>query len=284
MKPQTNNPELNEPLNVTLATETKASTQQNELAKQTSEANAKSSKFVTTIAICTVLIFGTANTFILRYQDEFGFKHPVFQSALILMGQFLNYITFIAPIMGQKARAKHFDSLLDSCSDGGKNPYFPFLWMALSASFDVIGSICATGALFLVEPSVYQMLRGGVIVGCCVLSKCFLGNPIYRHHALGVIFALVGFFFVGLASMLTSGLGDYTAGQTIIGIVLIIVGIVFTSSQFVTQEYVLRKYTASPARLVGLEGVFGVPVAVIVTYIISSVPCLDPKICNIGGP
>jgi len=72
-----------------------------------------SSKAVTITAICGVLFFGTSNTFIIKYQDEFGFKHPVFQSFLVLFGQYLNYITFVVPILGQKGRIKHFNEMIE---------------------------------------------------------------------------------------------------------------------------------------------------------------------------
>ena len=70
-------------------------------------------------------------------------------------------------------------------------------------------------------------------------------------------------------------------GQNISGILLLILGILFQSAQFVTQEYVLRKYSADPARLVGLEGVFGVPGAIILCFIFSTMPCPNSSVCDV---
>lgn len=95
--------------------------------------------------------------------------------------------------------------------------------------------------------------------------------------------AVTGFVFVGLSSMITSGLGDYTPTQTISGILLICLGIFFSSSQFVVQEYVLRKYIANPTRLVGLEGVYGVPISILICMIFSLIPCPGEGICNTNG-
>jgi hypothetical protein len=90
-------------------------------------------------------------------------------------------------------------------------------------------------------------------------------------------------FIVGVASMMTSGSGNYTLGQSITGIFLIMLGITLGSAQFVLQEYVMKRYVVSPTRLVGLEGVFGVPIAMIVTFCFVGVPCPDPAMCEMGG-
>jgi hypothetical protein len=83
--------------------------------------------------------------------------------------------------------------------------------------------------------------------------------------------------------MMTSGAGNYTMGQSISGIFLVMLGIWLASAQFVLQEYVMKRYVVSPARLVGLEGVFGVPIAMIVTFMFVGMPCLDPTMCEMGG-
>ena len=67
------------------------------------------------------------------------------------------------------------------------------------------------------------------------------------------------------------------------GIGLIVVGICIQSMQFVLQEWVMKKYVVSPARLVGLEGVFGVPIAMILTFMFIGISCPDGSMCTLGG-
>lgn len=185
--------------------------------------------------------------------------------------------------MFPRKRTAHYDDLINNSKAQNKNPKFPMQWMALSAFFDIIGSFCQSTSLFLVEPSIYQMLKGGVILGCCFMSRCFLKTQIYRHHVLALCFTMVGFITVGVASILkTEGkVSNFTTGQTICGILLLILGIFFQSAQFVTQEYVLRKYSVDPARLVGLEGVFGVPMAILMCFLFSAMPCPDSSVCDV---
>jgi len=221
----------------------------------------------------------------LRFQDNTGFRHPIYQTSLILTGQWLNYFTFIIPLMFAQRRLNHYGDLITSSEAQKKSSEFPIHWMALSAFFDIVASFCQSTSLFLVEPSIYQMLKGGVILGCCFLSRCFLKTQIYRHHVLALTFTVLGFIIVALASMLKAegGASQFTTSQTTTGILLLMVGILFQSAQFVTQEYVLRKYAVDPARLVGLEGVFGVPMAIIMCFCFVALPCPDSSICDIGA-
>jgi uncharacterized membrane protein len=173
---------LKQPLNVERAAPTLAT-----------PAKPNSQRWVTIAAILGLIILGTCNTLILKFQDVKGFRHPAFQGVLVLMGQFLNYFTFWIPIMSIRGRSTHFRGMKELSDVQGKSVFFPPWWMALSAFFDVLSTICINTALFLLEPSICQMLRGAIIIACCFMSRIFLKTQIHRHHALGLVFATVGF-------------------------------------------------------------------------------------------
>lgn len=67
--------------------------------------------------------------------------------------------------------------------------------------------------------SINQMLSGGIIVSTCILSRLILGRTVHPHNALGCAIAVVGFVFVGFAS-LTNGnaLEQYGVQSMTIGI------------------------------------------------------------------
>lgn len=50
------------------------------------------------------------------------------------------------------------------------------LWLAIPASCDVCGSTLMFVALSMVSPSVYQMMRGLIVVITALLSIIFLGK------------------------------------------------------------------------------------------------------------
>jgi drug/metabolite transporter (DMT)-like permease len=58
-------------------------------------------------------------------------------------------------------------------------------------------------ALTLIDASVYQMMRGMIIIFTSLMSIMFLKRRLFRHHwsSLGTIF--LGVFMVGLSSFLS---------------------------------------------------------------------------------
>ncbi len=76
------------------------------------------------------------------------------------------------------------------------------LLLAIPAGFDIIGSSLMNVALTLIPASIYQMLRGMIIIVTSAFSIIFLKRKLYRHHwtSVGVIFT--GVLLVGLTVVL----------------------------------------------------------------------------------
>lgn len=78
-------------------------------------------------------------------------------------------------------------------------------------------------ALTMTSPSVYQMMRGLIVVITAFMSIIFLKRKQYRHHWVGIILILVGVFIVGLvAIMADSGDSSDSNGSAALGIFLLI--------------------------------------------------------------
>lgn len=121
--------------------------------------------------------------------------------------------------------------------------------MGFAALFDSIGSSLQITSLLLIPASVNQMLRGGVIIFTCILSKIFLGRKIHGHHLLGVFLCVLGFVCVGISSVLassSSSSSNSTVGGTIAGMIMVIISLLVQSSQFVYEEVLLTKYSVPP--------------------------------------
>jgi len=74
-------------------------------------------------------------------------------------------------------------------------------------------------ALTMVSPSVYQMMRGLIVVITALMSILFLGKKHYRHHWTGIVLILTGVFIVGFASVS----GDSSdSGTSFLGLILLI--------------------------------------------------------------
>ena len=75
------------------------------------------------------------------------------------------------------------------------------LKLAIPASCDLCASTLMFVALTMVSPSVYQMMRGLIVVITALMSVVFLGKMQYRHHWTGVVLIITGVFIVGYASV-----------------------------------------------------------------------------------
>lgn len=94
----------------------------------------------------------------------------------------------------------------------GKLSKYQYFWLAIPASCD----LCATGlqfmGLLLVPASVWQMLRGGMIVIVAIVSVLFLNRKLYRHHILGLTLVIIGISLIGVAAI-TDSSGSSESGD-----------------------------------------------------------------------
>lgn len=96
------------------------------------------------------------------------------------------------------------------------------LWLAIPASCDFCGSSLMMISLTMVPASVYQMMRGIIVVITALLSVIFLKRKQYRHHILGIILIVLGVGEVGLVAIFQPADSD-TTGSVALGILLLIV-------------------------------------------------------------
>ncbi|KAI3641975.1 hypothetical protein MP228_011530 [Amoeboaphelidium protococcarum] len=133
------------------------------------------------------------------------------------------------------------------------------LW--LPTLCDIVGTTLMNVGLLVVAASVYQMLRGAVVIFTGILSFLILRIklPLYRIIALSTV--MVGVALVGLAPTLFK---DDKAVDThasflspSVGVLFILAAQISSAFQFVIEEKIIINYTGTPIKLVGLEGLFG---------------------------
>ncbi|KAI8615113.1 hypothetical protein BC830DRAFT_1242235 [Chytriomyces sp. MP71] len=146
-----------------------------------------------------------------------------------------------------------------------EGPSLLLLW--LPTLCDLMATSLMNIGLLFVSASVYQMLRGSVVLFTGTFSTLFLGrkHPSYRWFALVTVF--VGVSLVGASSIfdhksvlhfLSSNPEEPVADtQAILGVVLVVLAQSLTATQFVIEEKVLSKYKVDALKAVGLEGLFG---------------------------
>ena len=110
----------------------------------------------------------------------------------------------------------------------------PFI-LGCPAFLDFFGSTIMFVALALVPASIYQMMRGFIVVIACFFSILLLKKKYFRHHWLGVILVTGGIIMVGIAAAIWGKPEKGKGGSSIIvGIILLIVAQFFAATQFIT--------------------------------------------------
>ncbi|PVD32318.1 hypothetical protein C0Q70_07751 [Pomacea canaliculata] len=126
--------------------------------------------------------------------------------------------------------------------------------------------------LLYVDASVWQMLRGSIIIFAGILSKIFLKRKLYPVHWLGMLVTMGGLILVGCSSVFQST--QSTSGsKTLLGILLILGSQLVSASQMIIEELFLKKKNFHPLQVVGMEGTFGL---LLMTFVVLPVMYFIP--------
>lgn len=231
-----------------------------------------------------MVLTGTINTLAFKFQSLYNYKHGITMTDQMFIGEWLNIFILILPLMfSSKKLERHFTHLHHRASLEKKKTEVSWLRLAFGGFLDAIGSGLATVGLFLVSPSVYQMLYNGSIIFTAIFTIHYLKKPLYRHNWLGVAVLMLGFVVVGLSSIIF-GDGDDTESTdvflNIIGVVLMSLTLIFQGFQYVYEEKILDEVEVDPMRMVTAEGVFGLLTLTLVLFVTANVPCYSDKMCD----
>lgn len=154
----------------------------------------------------------------------------------------------------------------------------PFQLM-LPAMCDFIGSTVMTFGLSMIAGSIYQMLRGSLIIFTAVFSIIFLKSKIYRHNVLGIASVILGLVIVGVAAFTKTkieGCPEDSSDNVVLGFCLVIFAQIFSATQFIIEENFMKKYDCPPLKAVGWEGVWGASFYVVFLIIAQNISCAAP--------
>lgn len=215
------------------------------------------------------------------------FEAPVLQTIQMFIGEMLCWIPVASgKFLGRKVRRPEQDEVQTDASattnelrplisehetgvskDKKKvSDFKTSLLLAIPSTCDLLGTTLMNAGLLYTQVSIYQMTRGSIILFVGLFSVVFLGRKINRIEWASLFVVFAGVFLVGLSgwlselnteSLYTVSATKFTAGQTLFGISLIFVGIMFSAFQFVAEESILTKIEVRPLELVGWEGLYG---------------------------
>jgi len=122
--------------------------------------------------------------------------------------------------------------------------------------------------LTMTYPSVFQMLRGSVVIFTGILSVIFLGRKLFAFHLVGMLLVLIGLLLVGASSVLDTSTSA-SASNPLVGNIFVVAAQIVVASQMVVEEKYVSGFDVPALQAVGLEGIFGiviVSIALIIFY------------------
>eukprot|EP00727_Mastigamoeba_balamuthi_P006180 m51a1_g2181 putative solute carrier family 35 member f6 (432) ;mRNA; f:100891-102551 len=254
-----------------------------------------------------MLVTGCVNTILTKAQDnsygrgwggdEHLFEHPWTQSLFMFWGEGLCLAAFFVTRYAPWRRGK-------SASSGEERKAMSFFEMfppllIIPTFLDLLGTSISGIGLLYCSASVWQMLRGSIIIFTCILSTIFLKRktPAYRWFA--IIITICGLVLVGLSSVFStqskasdksgSSSGDdagsgESAGKTVLGIFLVLISQLISGTQMVVEEILLKKKDLAPLHIVGMEGLFGTfLMSFIILPIVYFIPGNNPSSMSRGS-
>ena len=260
-----------------------------------SQIKPKISLCVTYLMILLMIATGSINTIANKLQNisettidgvTRRYQHNWFITFCMFIGETLCLASYHIMLCFEKNRKTEDDELMvnhrnidntddkteksDNVSEEVLPQASPFSLM-LPALCDFFGSSIMTIGLGLIASSVYQMLRGSLIIFTTIASIAFLKSRFHRHNYFGIFLVVFGLTMVGISSL--SGASDDGSNNVTVGFILVIFAQVFTATQFILEENFMKKYDCHPLKAVGWEGVWGTCFYLIFLIIAQNIEC-----------
>lgn len=252
------------------------------------------------IVIAGMLTFGTFTVVIQKiilsmpgrnqHGDTVQFKKPWFQTEAMFIGMFGCLIVYEIMRCNQRrkardpARAALLTDEKPQVNEQGKKKQMAVWKQYCIVCTPALCDMCATAmmniGLLWISASVWQMLRGSMVIFSALFSKFFLKRRLHASHWTGVAtvaFALVVVAFAALnttsenkndeSSVWSSSsseephtLGkkdEVTTSKAALGCALVVIAQIIQASQIVIEEFLLMEVSLHAVLIVGLEGMWG---------------------------
>jgi len=197
------------------------------------------------------------------------FKKPWTQNIQMFFGEALVFGVFLARRPGRAREAREV-----ALENGGEVPrQAPFYIFLLPACCDILGTGVGGVGMLFISASVWQMMRGSLMVFAAIWSTIFLGKrlPLYNWIAVGV--SSVGLLAIGVSAILDeSGSGS---SNVPLGILLTVTSQAFAAAQMVVEEIFVKGHGAPPEQVVGSEGLWGIILMIGVLLVMGNIKGSD---------
>ena len=165
----------------------------------------------------------------------------------MFIGEFSCLLVFTFTFYREKSKWKkcsssitYGEALEEKARELGTTTYFNSLWFAIPACFDVMASTLMFAGLTQSGASIYQMMRGTIVLVVAIFSVIFLKRKLYIHHWIGVSLVIIGVTLVGIASQVFK---EGTTKTSVVGIILLLASQIMGGCLFISEEKLLSKFS-----------------------------------------
>lgn len=157
--------------------------------------------------------------------------------------------------------------------------------VSIPAAFDLFASTLMTFGLIYINVSIFQMLRGSMVIFSAILSIIFLKHKIPGYRWFGITCTIIGLVMVGVAGIYIPPIGDggeeeeqFTDGQKVLGSFLVILSQLVQAGQIVVEEFILKDVNMPALEIVGWEGIWGFLMMIFIAFPFALIcPGKDPS-------
>ena len=188
------------------------------------------------LLILGFLATGSANTLTTKWADNLSardlngniiqFSHPFVQALGMFFGEFACYFVYLFDRWNTKRQKKEFSE--------AKPGYHPLLFWG-PALCDVFATSIMYFGLLFISSSVYQMMRGLVVLFVCMVSKFVLKKSYPAFKWLGVFCILAGAAIVGVVAIAYTP-SDGGSNQEAFGVSCVIIAVLIQAVQVTLEE------------------------------------------------
>lgn len=234
------------------------------------------------IAISGLLIFGTGSTVVSKFlyeQKSVGlispeprnFNKPWFMTLIMFIGMALSLVSYAIEYFffsrkfetneAVKSDASEHDNVEGETMHVKKKPTWKtYLALGAPSCFDLVGSTMLNVGLMYIQASVFQMLKGMMVIYTLIISSFILKRPHYPFMWFSAVIVVIAIAIVGVSAVISTGVSvvGVTQGQVVLAIFLCIGAQILQAAQIMVEDYLLHDVTAPPTLIVGMEGVWGI--------------------------
>jgi len=214
------------------------------------------------ILVVGMLASGSVNTITKKVQNDctangienqtHTFQHPWFQTAVMFSGECCCYFIFAL------GKAKQQKNSMNSNSFPKGTSVRNVLLFVIPTLLDILGTSFGGIGLLWVSPSIWQMMRGTIIIFSGILSAIFLKRKLYLYRWIGMFITAMGLLVVGMSPFFGGDqLETNEFHMFITGIVFIVAGQFCNAIQMIIEEKFLKDKNFPPLQVVGMEGIWG---------------------------